>query len=310
MIDALKREDNVLGEPKAKRGEWAAGLAVKDINTETCEVIFHAGCRYSYDPDLRETVRGQVQLMLAAGADVGIAGAEESCCGGRAYELGYRGEAENYADDLLSRVKASGAKTLVTPCADGYAHLKYLYPRMGKELPVEVLHTTQYLERLAGEGRLRLRGVRAPAGHLPRPLPPGQDGRAVFGRLDRRQAAAAHEPQARGQKGHLRRAPGSSHLHPRGGAHRDGEDTGVLLVLRRRGRGARGLAGLRPLDRDRAAGGGPRHRGRGPGHRLPLVRARLPRRRRRVRHRPSRLRPRRPGHALGGHRRKRPRCRG
>jgi len=155
VIDALKREDNVLGEPKAKRGEWAEGLAVKDINTEQCEVIFHAGCRYSYDPDLRDTVRGAVQLMLACGADVGIAGNEESCCGGRAYELGYRGEAENYADDLLSRVKASGAKTLVTACADGFAHLRYLYPRMGKELPCEVLHITQYLARMADQGKLR-----------------------------------------------------------------------------------------------------------------------------------------------------------
>jgi Fe-S oxidoreductase len=156
VIDALKREDNVLGEPKAKRGEWAEGLALKDINTEQCEVIFHAGCRYAYDPDLRDTARGAVKLLLSAGVDVGIAGAEESCCGGRAYELGYRGEAENYADDLLSRVKASGAKTVVTPCADGYAHLKFLYPRMGKELPCEVLHITQYLERLVEQGKLRL----------------------------------------------------------------------------------------------------------------------------------------------------------
>ncbi|MDD3718808.1 MAG: (Fe-S)-binding protein [Actinomycetota bacterium] len=157
MIDALKREDNVLGEPKARRGEWAQGLGLKDINSETCEVLFHAGCRYSYDPDLRDTLRGQVRLMLQAGVDLGIAGAEESCCGGRAYELGYRGEAENYADDLLSRVKASGARTLVTPCADGYAHLKFLYPRMGKELGCEVLHVTQYLQRLAQQGKLRLR---------------------------------------------------------------------------------------------------------------------------------------------------------
>jgi Fe-S oxidoreductase len=157
MIDALKREDNVLGEPKDKRGEWAEGLDVKDINTEKCDVIFHAGCRYCYDPDLRDTVRGQVQLLLKAGADLGIGGKEESCCGGRAYELGYRGEAQNYAEDLLSRVKASGASTLVTPCADGYAHFKYLYPRMGVELPVEVMHITQYTEKLIDEGRLRFK---------------------------------------------------------------------------------------------------------------------------------------------------------
>ncbi len=87
MIDALKNEDNVLGEPKAKRGEWAEGLAIKNINTEQAEVFFHTGCRYSYDQDLRDTVRGAVRLMQSAGVDLGIAGGEESCCGGRAYEL-------------------------------------------------------------------------------------------------------------------------------------------------------------------------------------------------------------------------------
>jgi Fe-S oxidoreductase len=157
MIDALKKEDNVLGEPKTKRGDWAEGLAVKDINTEQVEVMFHAGCRYSYDADLRETVRGAVKLMLDAGVDVGIAGKEESCCGARVYELGYRGEAVNYADDMLSRVKASGARTLVTPCSDGYAAFRFQYPRMGKELPCEVVHMSEYVRRLVAEGRLRLR---------------------------------------------------------------------------------------------------------------------------------------------------------
>ena len=157
MIDALKREDNVMGEPKARRGDWAEGLPVKDLNTERVDVMFHAGCRYSYDPDLRETVRGMVALMLEAGVDVGIAGREESCCGARVYELGYRGEAANYADDMVSRVKASGARTLVTPCSDGYAAFRFLYPRMGKELPCEVLHTSEFLARLVTEGRLKLR---------------------------------------------------------------------------------------------------------------------------------------------------------
>ena len=157
MIDAMKREDNVIGEPKAKRGEWAEGLSVKDINTEKADVIFHAGCRFSYDGDLEKTVRGMVQLLVNAGVDVGIAGREESCCGARAYELGYRGEAANYAEDMLSRVKSSGARTLVTPCSDGYAAFNFLYPRMGKELPCEVLHITEFLARLASDGRLALK---------------------------------------------------------------------------------------------------------------------------------------------------------
>lgn len=155
MMDALKAEDNPFGEPKDARGGWAEGLDVKDVNTSSAEVLFHAGCRYSYDPDLRETVRGAVGLLLKAGVDVGIGGREEGCCGGRAYELGYQGEGANYADDMLSRVKASGAKTLVTACSDCFAHFRYSYPRMGRELPVEVMHVTEYLDRLMRDGKLR-----------------------------------------------------------------------------------------------------------------------------------------------------------
>ena len=156
-IDALKRENNMLGEKKEARGDWAEGLPVKDINQETVDVLFHAGCRYSYDPDSREALRGIVKLLVDSGVDVGIAGASETCCGGRAYKFGYRGEAENYADDMLSRVKSSGASLLVTPCADGYSAFNYLYPRMKKELPVEVLHITQYLERLLKNGVINLK---------------------------------------------------------------------------------------------------------------------------------------------------------
>jgi Fe-S oxidoreductase len=157
MLDALKAEDNVLGEPKAERGDWAEGLGVKDINNEKADVLFHAGCRCSYDADMRDTLRGSVNLMLEAGIDVGIAGREESCCGARMYELGYRGEAANYADDMVSRVKASGAHTLVTPCADGFAAFRFLYPRMGKDLGCEVVHLSEFLGGLVSSGRLRPR---------------------------------------------------------------------------------------------------------------------------------------------------------
>jgi Fe-S oxidoreductase len=155
VMDALKRENNMLGEPKADRGAWAEGLGLKDINIEKADVMFHAGCRFSYDGELRGVLRTAVRLLQAAGLDVGIAGSEESCCGGRAFELGYRGEARNFFEDMLARVKSSGARMLLTPCADGYAAFKYLYPMSGVELPVEVLHVTQVLERMLAEGRLR-----------------------------------------------------------------------------------------------------------------------------------------------------------
>ena len=69
----------------------------------------------------------------------------------------YPVDAANSSHDPPSSVKASGAHTLPTPCAAGYPPLRSPYPRMGKELPCEVLHITQYLDRLVSEGRLRLR---------------------------------------------------------------------------------------------------------------------------------------------------------
>jgi Fe-S oxidoreductase len=156
MIDSMKKDNNVFGEPKSERGDWAEGLGLKCVNTERADVLFHAGCRFSYDRDLRDRVRGVVELLLKTGVDVGIAGKEESCCGGRAYEIGYRGEMNNYADDMAARVKASGATTLVTPCSDCYSTFKYFYPRTGKDLGIEVLHVTEYIQRLVEDGRITL----------------------------------------------------------------------------------------------------------------------------------------------------------
>ncbi|MBN2167690.1 MAG: LUD domain-containing protein [Actinobacteria bacterium] len=156
VIDNLKKEQNVFGEPRERRADWAAGLEIKNINDGVAQVFFHAGCRYSYDEEQKSPVRAAVQLLKIAGVDFAVAGAEECCCGGRAYKMGYFGEAEHYAEDMDQKVKASGASLLVTPCADCYACFKYLYPKIGRKLPVEIMHTTEFLNRLAGDEKLLL----------------------------------------------------------------------------------------------------------------------------------------------------------
>jgi Fe-S oxidoreductase len=155
MIESMKREDNTMYMKKADRGKWADGLDLTDINQAGAEVLFHAGCRYAYDDDLRSIIRGQAMLLKNAGVDIGIAGKDEACCGGRAFEIGYQGEMKNYAEDMASRVKASGAHTLVTPCSDCYYTFKYLYPKNGLDLGVKILHTTEYVDLLIKSGRMR-----------------------------------------------------------------------------------------------------------------------------------------------------------
>jgi Fe-S oxidoreductase len=123
--------------------------------SEPTEVLFHAGCQFSYDKKLRETARTAVTILKNAGVDIGIMGKDESCCGGRAYDMGYKGEFIKFAENATQAWKAAGVKTVVTSCADCYHAFVRLYPPLGTKF--EVLHTVQYLDRLIKEGKIKFR---------------------------------------------------------------------------------------------------------------------------------------------------------
>jgi len=156
VIEGLQKEDNMMQLLKDDRGKWAEGLDVKDLTSETGEVLYHAGCRYSFDEELWPVARAGLTILRDAGIDVGIMGVEESCCGGRAYELGYAGELVKYAEHQIETFRAAGVRTVVTPCSDCYAAFNVLYDKIDKKPDIEVLHITQYLDRLIKEGRLQL----------------------------------------------------------------------------------------------------------------------------------------------------------
>jgi Fe-S oxidoreductase len=154
-IDSLHKEKNMMMEPKAKRGKWADGLDVKNLPEEKAAVVFHAGCRYSYDKGLQKKARTAVTLLRDAGVDIGIMGENESCCGGRAYQWGYRKELNAFAKKNARAWTAAGVKTVVTPCAEGYYTFKRLYPEIG--FTFEVVHVSEYIGRLIKKGKIRPR---------------------------------------------------------------------------------------------------------------------------------------------------------
>jgi Fe-S oxidoreductase len=156
IIEGLKKDDNMLMGKKADRGRWAEGMAVKDLTKERAKVAFRAGCRYSFDEELWPVVRGALQILLDAGVDVGIWGNDEVCCGGRAYSMGFAGELTKYADHTLEALKAAGVETLINPCSDCFQCYKVQYDKISKKPPVEILHITEYLHRLIGDGTIKL----------------------------------------------------------------------------------------------------------------------------------------------------------
>jgi len=155
MVDSLKKDDNVFGKPKAERGQWAKDLKIKDAGKEKTDVVYHAGCMLSFDPELWEAPRSAVKLLKAGGVDIGIMGKEESCCGGRAYEIGYIGEFTKYAEHFLETFNSLGVSKVVTSCSDGYSTFKKLYPKVNIEMKFEVLHMVEYLDRLIKDRKLK-----------------------------------------------------------------------------------------------------------------------------------------------------------
>ena len=155
LLESLKTELNMLGEPRAKRGDWAADLGIKDLNKGSAKIVFHAGCRYSFDGELGGIARAAVAILKKAGVDFGILGANESCCGGRAFSMGFDDQLDHGADRLLKLWKAAGVETVVTPCADCYYAFKRLYPpRAGST--IRVVHMVELLDELVREERLKL----------------------------------------------------------------------------------------------------------------------------------------------------------
>ncbi|MEW6668672.1 MAG: (Fe-S)-binding protein [Thermodesulfobacteriota bacterium] len=155
VISTLQKQGTMVSGSRVARGEWAEGLDVKDISKDKTAVIYHAGCRACFDERMWKIARATVTLMQEAGADVGIAREQEECCGGRAYQMGYKEDFLRQARRNLEFFKRSEAGTLVTGCADCYHSFKVLSGRFGMLGDLQVLHTTEYFDAMIKSGKTR-----------------------------------------------------------------------------------------------------------------------------------------------------------
>ena len=140
---------------KGKRGDWAKGLGVKDASKEKVDVLFHVGCLTSYDKDMWKLAKAAAKILEKAGVDFGILGDAETCCGGRAYQMGYKDEFLAQAKKNMAAIKKTGAKTIVTICADGYQAFKVLYDRYDLIGNLKVMHISEYIAKLIEDGQLK-----------------------------------------------------------------------------------------------------------------------------------------------------------
>ena len=149
-LENVRATHNLYGEPAEKRGTWVPPEAVQSAHPE---VLYWVGCAASYKK--QQIARAVVKILNAAKVPYQILGAEEWCTGAPLARMGYQ---EFTKKELMPHnvraVEETGAKVLVTACAECYRAFARDYKRWGGNPPYSVFHISHYVEKLIREKRI------------------------------------------------------------------------------------------------------------------------------------------------------------
>jgi heterodisulfide reductase subunit D len=154
VVQSLGENHNISNEDNAERGDWREDI--KDLpdnmyKKERAAVVYFVGCVASFFPMVQRIPQNLVRIMDAAHVDFTILGGEEWCCG---FPLIGAGVPERMGEMIAhnwEKVKTLGAKTVVFSCPSCYRTWNEFYPT-----DLELLHDTQFLERMISDGTIHL----------------------------------------------------------------------------------------------------------------------------------------------------------
>ena len=221
--------------PRRRWSTRAAPDAVAEL-----ECLYWVGCAASFDDRNRRVARAVVTCLNAAGVKYAVLGQEESCTGDPARRMGNEYVFQMLAMGNVETLNRYKPKTIITACPHCFNTIGNEYGQMGGHY--NVVHHSQFLSKLVGDGRLRVDDAARAVHHCPRLVLPGA--------LQRRHRRDARRAQRRA--GHR--------------AARDGQQRPSDVLLRRRWRPDVDGGEARHADQRRAHAPGARHRRRGRRH--------------------------------------------
>lgn len=152
---SLASEGNPLGQERTRRDAWASGLGVKPF-AEGMEVLYFVGCYGSYDPRMRKVAVATAKILQHAGVDFGILGTEESCCGESIRKTGNEAVFRTLAKANIKAFIDRGVRRILVSSPHCYHTFKNEYPEF--MVHFEVVHISEFLAELVGQGRLAIEG--------------------------------------------------------------------------------------------------------------------------------------------------------
>ena len=159
LRDTVTTHYNISGDDNTARLIWSDNLEQETLSfreKRQAEVAFYVGCVASFYPTVYGIPQAMVQVMDRGGVDFAALGGEEWCCGYPLYTAGMQGLVAELMAHNIARVRDLGAKTLVTTCPSCHYTWSHLYPLYDSTpLGFEVLHATEFLARLLGQGLIK-----------------------------------------------------------------------------------------------------------------------------------------------------------
>jgi len=158
LSEMIFQSHNMRGEDNESRLIWSSNLPGGLWKPKRkAEVLWFVGCVSSFYPMAYKIPQAMVQILGRSGVDFTLLGGEEWCCGFPLYTSGMRDQILDLARHNLARVRATGARTLISTCASCYHTWKHIYPDILPDFPddLEILHATEYMARLIESGQLR-----------------------------------------------------------------------------------------------------------------------------------------------------------
>ena len=153
-LRSIETQGNPYGLPKAQRADWAQGLGVKTLaDKPDAEYLYFVGCAASYDEANKAVARAFVQLLQKAGVDFAILGAQETCNGDPARRIGNEYLYQTQAQQNIEAMNAGTVRKVIATCPHCFNTIKNEFPAFGGTY--EVVHHTQLLAELIGQGRLK-----------------------------------------------------------------------------------------------------------------------------------------------------------
>lgn len=155
LYDNLESSGNPWRFPRHTRGDWAKDLGVKTMAEHPdAEVLYWVGCAGSHDERNVKVARAMARIMLAAGVDFAILGAEETCNGDPARRTGNEYLFQVLAQQNVETLNQYRPRRIVATCPHCFNTLHDEYPQFGAQF--QVVHHTQFIKELLDSGRLRL----------------------------------------------------------------------------------------------------------------------------------------------------------